>query len=141
MRNEQLVRVVRGSVFDVTVDVRRNSRASAANGWALGLSHDQSPPALAAARLRAPGFIVTSDSADFTLQTTGLRTARRLGALGRPAPGHRLAEGRLPPTLSGKDAAALLDGPRPSPERLTFASPIPPDTPRVDLVAGAAELR
>jgi dTDP-4-dehydrorhamnose 3,5-epimerase len=90
----KLVRVIQGSVFDVAVDVRRDSptfgkwvgiELSAANHKQLwipaGLAH---------------GFLVTSDSADFLYKTTDYyRTC--LGAraaLGRSGLRHRLARHR-----------------------------------------------
>lgn len=64
----KLVRVVAGAVFDVTVDVRRNSRTF--GKWVgMELSADNKrqfwiPPGL------AHGFLVLSDSADFLYKTT-----------------------------------------------------------------------
>ncbi len=64
----KLVRVVRGSVFDVAVDIRRDSPTF--GKWAgVELSEDNHrqlwiPPGL------AHGFLVTSESADFLYKTT-----------------------------------------------------------------------
>lgn len=64
----KLVRVVRGSVFDVAVDVRRSSPTF--GRWVgVELSEDNHrqlwvPPGL------AHGFLVTSESADFLYKTT-----------------------------------------------------------------------
>ena len=64
----KLVRVVRGSVFDVAVDLRR--RSPAFGKWVgVELSEENSrqlwiPPGF------AHGFLVTSDSADFLYKTT-----------------------------------------------------------------------
>ena len=64
----KLVRVVRGSVFDVAVDIRRDSPTF--GRWiGLELSEDNHrqlwiPPGL------AHGFLVTSDSADFLYKTS-----------------------------------------------------------------------
>lgn len=64
----KLVRVVRGSVFDVVVDIRRESPTF--GQWVgVELSEDNHrqvwiPPGL------AHGFLVTSDSADFLYKTT-----------------------------------------------------------------------
>lgn len=65
----KLVRVVRGSVFDVAVDIRRHSPTF--GRWvAVELSEENQrqvwiPPGF------AHGFMVTSDSADFLYKTTG----------------------------------------------------------------------
>lgn len=64
----KLVRVVRGSVFDVAVDLRRNS-ATFGRWVGTELSEDGKrqmwvPPGF------AHGFLVTSDSADFLYKTT-----------------------------------------------------------------------
>jgi dTDP-4-dehydrorhamnose 3,5-epimerase len=64
----KLVRVVRGSVFDVAVDLRKSSATF--GQWAgVELSEDNNrqiwlPPGF------AHGFMVTSDSADFLYKTT-----------------------------------------------------------------------
>jgi dTDP-4-dehydrorhamnose 3,5-epimerase len=64
----RLVRVVRGSVFDVVVDIRRSSRNF---GRWIGMEISETnrrqlwiPPRF------AHGFLVTSDSADFIYKTT-----------------------------------------------------------------------
>ena len=104
----KLVRVVRGSVFDVAVDVRRTSPSfgqwvgvelSEANHRQLWL-----PPGF------AHGFIVTSDSADFLYKTTGFYEPRAERSVRWDDPRLAIAwpEAALPPTLSGKDAAAPL---------------------------------
>jgi dTDP-4-dehydrorhamnose 3,5-epimerase len=64
----KLVRVVRGSVFDVAVDIRRDS-PSFGQWVGVELSEDNHrqlwiPPGL------AHGFVVTSESADFLYKTT-----------------------------------------------------------------------
>ena len=106
----KLVRVVRGSVFDVAVDVRR--RSPSFGQWVgVGLSeanHRQLwlPPGF------AHGFIVTSDSADFLYKTTGFYEPHAERSVRWDDPRLAIAwpEAALPPTLSGKDAAApLLD--------------------------------
>lgn len=106
----KLVRVVRGSVFDLAVDVRRSSPSfgrwvgvelSEANYRQLWL-----PPGF------AHGFLVTSDSADFLYKTTGFYEPRAERSIRWDDPRLAIAwpEAALPPTLSGKDAAApLLD--------------------------------
>ena len=102
----KLVRVIGGSVFDVAVDLRRDS-ATFGKSVALELSaanHKQLwiPPGF------AHGFLVTSDSADFLYKTTAYyepnaeRSLRWDDAeLGIEWP----LEGRGP-TLSAKDAIA-----------------------------------
>lgn len=106
----KLVRVARGAVFDVAVDIRRASprfgqwvgvELSEANHLQLWL-----PPGF------AHGFIVTSDSADFLYKTTGFYEPRAERSVRWDDPRLAIAwpEAALPPTLSGKDAAApLLD--------------------------------
>lgn len=64
----KLVRVVRGAVFDVTVDLRRSS-ATFGQWVGVELSEDNHrqlwvPPGF------AHGFVVTSESADFLYKTT-----------------------------------------------------------------------
>lgn len=101
----KLVRVVRGSVFDVAVDIRPGS-ATYGRWVGIALSEDNQrqlwiPPGL------AHGFLVTSQSADFLYKTTDYYTpsAERCirwddAALGIAWP---LDD---PPTLSTKDQAA-----------------------------------
>ena len=106
----KLVRVIQGSVFDVAVDIRRNSptfgrwvgiELSAANHKQLwipaGLAH---------------GFLVTSDSADFLYKTTDYYEPASERALRWDDPAFGIAWPDIgePPTLSTKDAQApLLD--------------------------------
>lgn len=101
----KLVRVVRGSVFDVAVDIRRDSPTF---GKWVGVELSEAnhrqvwiPPGL------AHGFLVTSDSADFLYKTTcyyepGAERAIRWNdpALGVAWPLEGL------PVLSAKDAVA-----------------------------------
>ena len=63
----KLVRVVRGEVFDVIVDLRRNSQL-----WPLArrLAIGGQPPSVLAAPGTAHGFVVTSESADFEYKCT-----------------------------------------------------------------------
>ena len=102
----KLVRVVRGSVFDVAVDVRRSSPTF---GRWVGVdlteeNHRQLwvPPGF------AHGFVVTSESADFLYKTTDYYAPEfeRCIAWDDPAIG---IEWPLdaPPQLSGKDQAGL----------------------------------
>jgi len=104
----KLVRVIQGSVFDVAVDVRRDSptfgkwvgiELSAANHKQLwipaGLAH---------------GFLVISDSADFLYKTTDYYQPASERALRWDDPAFGIAWpdiGELP-TLSAKDAQAPL---------------------------------
>lgn len=103
----KLVRVVRGSVFDVAVDLRKSSPTF---GQWVGaeLSEDNHrqmwvPPGF------AHGFLVTSDSADFLYKTTDYYAPQheRCIAWNDPAIGIAwpLAE---PPQLSAKDQAGVL---------------------------------
>lgn len=64
----KLVRVIRGSVYDVTVDMRKSSRTFG-HWFGVELSEDNHrqlwvPPGF------AHGFVVLSDSADFLYKTT-----------------------------------------------------------------------
>jgi dTDP-4-dehydrorhamnose 3,5-epimerase len=100
----KLVRVVRGSVFDVAVDLRKSS--STFGQWVgAELSEDNHrqmwvPPGF------AHGFVVTSESADFLYKTTDYYAPQheRCIAWNDPAIGIQwpLAE---PPQLSVKDQA------------------------------------
>lgn len=100
----KLVRVVSGSVFDVAVDIRRESPTY---GRWVGVSltaenHRQLwiPPGL------AHGFLVTSESADFLYKTTGYYAPSHERSIAWNDPAIGVAwplEG--PPELSAKDAA------------------------------------
>lgn len=101
----KLVRVVRGSVFDVAVDVRRSSPTF--GRWVgVELTEDNHrqlwvPPGF------AHGFVVLSDTADFLYKTTDYYAPQyeRSIAWNDPAIGIRWPyEGT--PALSAKDAAA-----------------------------------
>ena len=102
----KLVRVTQGSVFDVAVDIRKDSPTF--GRWVgvelSGENHRQMwvPPGL------AHGFLVLSESADFLYKTTdyyapqaerSLRWDDSELAIAWPDTG-------MPPVLSGKDAAA-----------------------------------
>jgi len=104
----KLVRVIQGSVFDVAVDVRRDSptfgrwvgvELSAANHKQLwipaGLAH---------------GFLVTSASADFLYKTTDYYEPASERALRWDDPAFGIAWPDIgeAPTLSAKDAQAPL---------------------------------
>jgi len=107
----KLVRVVRGAVFDVAVDLRRGSPTF--GRWAgAQLSEDNRrqlwvPPGF------AHGFVVLSESADFLYKTTdyyapqferGVRWDDPAIAIAWPLAEHGIAA----PLLSAKDAAAPL---------------------------------
>ena len=104
----KLVRVTQGSVFDVAVDIRRDSPTF--GRWVgvelSGANHRQMwiPGGL------AHGFLVTSESADFLYKTTDFYAPDCEGAVRWDDP--QLAidwplDGRTP-TVSGKDATAPL---------------------------------
>lgn len=105
----KLVRVTQGSVFDVAVDIRRDSPSF--GQWVgvelSGSNHKQMwiPPGL------AHGFMVTSDSADFLYKTTDYYAPELEGAVRWDDPQLAIAWpldalGGEPPSLSGKDATA-----------------------------------
>ena len=104
----KLVRVVRGSVFDVAVDIRKTSPTF--GKWVgVELSEDNHrqlwvPPGL------AHGFLVTSESADFLYKTTDYYAPEheRCLAWNDPAIGIDWPLGSDQPLLSVKDAAGLL---------------------------------
>ena len=103
----KLVRVVRGEVFDVAVDIRRDSptfgrwvgeRLSETNQRQLWV-----PPGL------AHGFLVLSESADFLYKTTDYYDPASERCLAWNDPTVRIdwpLEGQAP-ALSGKDQAGL----------------------------------
>lgn len=103
----KLVRVVRGSVFDVAVDIRRSSPTFGA--WVgVELTEDNHrqlwvPPGL------AHGFLVTSDSADFLYKTTEYYAPEHERCLlwNDPAVGIDWPLGSAQPLLSAKDALGL----------------------------------
>lgn len=98
----KLVRVVRGAVFDVAVDIRKNSNTF--GQWVgMELSEDNHkqmwiPPGF------AHGFVVLSDSADFLYKTTEYYAPQheRCIAWNDPAIGITWPSG-LQPKLSAKD--------------------------------------
>ncbi len=100
----KLVRVVRGSVFDVAVDMRRSS-PTFGKSVCVTLSADNHrqlwvPPGF------AHGFLVTSDSADFVYKTTDYYAPEHERSLQWNDPALDIAwplDG--PPTLSAKDQA------------------------------------
>ena len=104
----KLVRVARGSVFDVAVDIRKTSPSF---GQWVGVELSEAnqrqlwvPPGL------AHGFLVTSDSADFLYKTTDYYAPEheRCLAFNDPAIGIKWPTLDMQPLLSAKDAAGLL---------------------------------
>jgi dTDP-4-dehydrorhamnose 3,5-epimerase len=102
----KLVRVVAGAVFDVAVDIRRDSPTF--GRWVgVELSADNHrqmwvPPGL------AHGFLVLSPTADFLYKTTEFYSPQHEGAVRWDDPDLAIAwpDVGAPPTLSAKDAAA-----------------------------------
>jgi dTDP-4-dehydrorhamnose 3,5-epimerase len=103
----KLVRVVRGAVFDVAVDIRQSSPTF--GQWVgVELSEDNHrqlwvPPGL------AHGFLVLSDSAEFLYKTTDYYAPEQERCIVWNDPTLEIAwplEGNSP-LLSGKDAAGL----------------------------------
>jgi dTDP-4-dehydrorhamnose 3,5-epimerase len=102
----KLVRVARGAVFDVAVDVRRSS-PSFGQWVGTELSEENQrqfwvPPGF------AHGFVVLSESADFLYKTTDYYAPahERCIAWNDPAIGIRWPEG-VTPRLSDKDSRGL----------------------------------
>lgn len=104
----KLVRVTAGAVFDVAVDIRRESPTF--GRWVgVELSADNHrqfwiPPGL------AHGFLVLSDSADFLYKATDYYAPQAEGALRWDDPDLAIAwpDIGMAPQLSAKDAAAGL---------------------------------
>lgn len=102
----KLVRVVAGAVFDVAVDIRRDSPTF--GRWVgVELSADNHrqlwvPPGL------AHGFLVLSGTADFLYKTTEFYSPSHEGAVRWDDPDLAIAwpDVGAAPTLSAKDAAA-----------------------------------
>jgi dTDP-4-dehydrorhamnose 3,5-epimerase len=102
----KLVRVTAGAVFDVAVDIRRDSRTF--GRWVgrelSGDNHRQLwiPPGL------AHGFLVLSESADFLYKTTDYYAPQAEDAVRWDDPDLAIAwpDTGAAPVLSGKDAAA-----------------------------------
>ncbi len=103
----KLVRVVRGSVFDVAVDIRKSS-AHFGRWVGVELSEENHrqlwvPPGF------AHGFLVTSDTADFLYKTTDYYAPEfeRCLAWNDPGVGVEWPLAGNGPQLSGKDQAGL----------------------------------
>ena len=104
----KLVRVVRGSVFDVAVDIRKSS-LNFGQWVGVELSEDNHrqlwvPPGF------AHGFLVTSDSAEFLYKTTDYYAPEfeRSIAWDDPAIGVIWPLAGVAPNLSAKDRAGSL---------------------------------
>jgi len=102
----KLVQVLRGSVFDVVVDVRRGS-PTFGRWFGLELSGDAPkqiwiPPGF------AHGFCVTSEVADFHYKCTALYAPESERSIRWDDPALAIAWPTMQPLLSGKDAAAPL---------------------------------
>ena len=106
----KLVRVARGTVFDVAVDLRKSSPHF--GQWVgVELSEDNQrqlwvPPGF------GHGFVVTSNSADFLYKTTDYYAPayERCVAWNDPAIGIEWPDIGIAPLLSTKDAAGLALG-------------------------------
>ena len=104
----KLVRVARGAVFDVTVDIRRSSPTF--GQWVgVELTEDNHrqlwvPPGY------AHGFLVTSESADFLYKTTDYYAPECERSIAWDDPAIEIAWplNGLEPKLSPKDSAAQL---------------------------------
>jgi len=102
----KLVRVTRGAVFDVAVDVRRGS-PTFGRWFGIELS-DANHRQLWIAPGLAHGFLVTSDSADFLYKTTTYYAPEAERALRWDDPDLAIAWPGIgvAPAVSAKDAAA-----------------------------------
>ena len=103
----KLVRVVRGAVFDVAVDIRQNSPTF--GQWMGGeLSEDNHKQLWVPAGF-AHGFLVLSETADFLYKTTDYYAPahERCIAWDDPAIGIAWPELGMAPALSTKDQAGL----------------------------------
>lgn len=104
----KLVRVVQGAVFDVAVDMRRNSKNF---GKWIGLELSaQNKKQLWIPAGFAHGFLVLSDSADFLYKTTEYYdpSSERAVLWNDPEVGIEWPSQVAAPKLSAKDAAASL---------------------------------
>lgn len=103
----KLVRVVRGAVFDVAVDIRPSS-ATFGKWVGVELNEDNHRQLWIPAGL-AHGFLVLSETADFLYKTTDYYAPayERSIAWNDPAIGIEWPLAGATPALSAKDAAAL----------------------------------
>ena len=104
----KLVRVVRGSVFDVAVDVRKSS-PNFGRWVGVELSEENQRQVWVPAGF-AHGFLVTSDCADFLYKTTDYYAPvfERCIAWNDPAIGVAWPITGVSPQLSGKDLAGAV---------------------------------
>ena len=104
----KLVRVTQGSVFDVAVDIRRDS-VTFGQWVGVELSGDNHKQLWVPSGL-AHGFLVTSDSADFLYKTTDYYAPQAEGCVRWDDPDLAISwpDVGAAPTLSGKDAVAML---------------------------------
>jgi dTDP-4-dehydrorhamnose 3,5-epimerase len=103
----KLVRVVRGAVFDVAVDIRKSSPTF--GQWVSCELSEESHRQMWVPPGFAHGFVVLSESADFLYKTTDYYAPayERCIAWNDPAIGITWPAG-LEPQLSAKDQAGLL---------------------------------
>ena len=103
----KLVRVVAGSVFDVAVDIRRDSPTF--GQWAGEVLSAENKRQLWVPPGLAHGFLVLSDSADFLYKTTDYYAPEheRCIAWNDPTLAIDWPLGGVAPALSAKDAAGL----------------------------------
>jgi dTDP-4-dehydrorhamnose 3,5-epimerase len=102
------VRVSRGSVFDVAVDIRSGSPTY--GDWVGVELTEENHRQLWIPGGLAHGFLVTSDSADFLYKTTNYYAPQSEGSIrwDDPTIGIKWPLGMMQPSLSAKDAAAPL---------------------------------
>jgi dTDP-4-dehydrorhamnose 3,5-epimerase len=103
----KLVRVTNGNVFDVAVDIRRES-ATFGRWVGVELSGENHRQLWLPAGM-AHGFLVTSESADFLYKTTDYYAPEAEGCVlwSDPAIGIEWPDVGITPMLAAKDAAGL----------------------------------
>ena len=106
----KLVRVVRGSVFDVAVDLRKSSRTF--GQWVGVELSEENQRQLWVPEGFAHCFVVTSESADFLYKTTDFYAPahERCIRWDDPALGIQWPELGLKPLVSAKDAVGKVFG-------------------------------
>lgn len=105
MAQGKLVRVVRGEVFDVAVDVRRDSRTL--GRWAAQVLSEHNRLQLWIPPGFAHGFLVLSDTADVLYKTTQFYSPAHERSLAWDDPQLAIDWPRRDPVLSMKDGQAL----------------------------------